>query len=323
VPINPADLKHRALLHVDGGAVKAEDLPLARAWREGTPQEATFFLPRVGSVPHTLFWTAAPLRGEEGAVVGVSATAVLVSPEPDWEELAGLAHDLRTPLQALRLLIPILQPQCTSSQSTELLQRLGGSLDQIQAIARELLEWCRGPMQGKREISRDWVSLEPVALDAIAAQRLAAQRKDIQLVVNLSAASGVQIRTDRSRLGRLFANLLTNAVCYTSDGQVSLTASWRGKPEDPDQVLVLAVEDTGAGMGAEEQESIFQPFQRGRAGQGDTDSGNSGVGLATVDRLVGELGLTLEVFSTAGQGSRFELLVPRDMVRQQQVADRR
>ena len=52
--------------------------------------------------------------------------------------------------------------------------------------------------------------------------------------------------------------------------------------------------DTGTGISQEEQESIFQPFERGRAGKED-DSGGSGLGLAVVDRLVEELGLALEV----------------------------
>ena len=66
---------------------------------------------------------------------------------------------------------------------------------------------------------------------------------------------------------------------YTTAGHVRLAASRR------DGDLVLSVEDTGAGLDSEDPESIFQAYQRGRAGQSDSDSGGSGLGLAIVDRL--------------------------------------
>jgi signal transduction histidine kinase len=72
--------------------------------------------------------------------------------------------------------------------------------------------------------------------------------------------------------------------------------------------------DTGAGISEEDQESIFQPFEQGKAGK-ESDSGGSGLGLAVVDRLVSELGLTLEVFSEYGHGSTFELLLPMAILR--------
>src|SRR5262249_13147099 len=78
--------------------------------------------------------------------------------------------------------------------------------------------------------------------------------------------------------------------------------------------LVLSVVDTGVGIAAEEQESIFQPFERGRGGNQDAESGGSGLGLAIVDRLVSELGLEPEVYSVFGQGSALDLGIPRRMV---------
>jgi signal transduction histidine kinase len=80
------------------------------------------------------------------------------------------------------------------------------------------------------------------------------------------------------------------------------------------EALSLAVVDTGAGLSAEDQESIFQAYERGKAGR-EGDSGGSGVGLAVVDRLVKDLGLTLEVFSEFGRGSTFELLLPPESLR--------
>ena len=81
----------------------------------------------------------------------------------------------------------------------------------------------------------------------------------------------------------------------TCRGDVTLTSAWRGE-----DVLALGVVDTGVGISEEEQESIFQPFERGW--WLERDSGGSGMGLAVVDRLVAELGLQLEVRSEYGRG---------------------
>ena len=68
-------------------------------------------------------------------------------------------------------------------------------------------------------------------------------------------------------------------------------------------------------MASDDPDSIFQPFKRGKAGAGDTDSGGSGMGLAIVDRLVSELDFTLEVYSEHGRGSRFDLILPAEQLR--------
>ena len=129
------------------------------------------------------------------------------------------------------------------------------------------------------------------------------------------ACQGWEVHTDGTRLGRLLANLLANAVHYTQSGGVELKASWRDDEGGKRQGLALVVSDTGPGISQEEQESIFEPFRRGKGGK-ESDSSGSGVGLAVVDRLVEELELALEVFSEYGRGSAFELILPLRFLRQ-------
>jgi two-component sensor histidine kinase len=314
VPINAADLVRQPLLTPEGAAVKPDDLPLLRVWRDGTAREATFILERTGAPAQVLSWSAAPLHGPDGKLVGVSATLVVNPPEPDWEELAGITHDLRTPLQTVRLLVPVLETMPLMGAAAEALERLRNASDRALAIGQHLLEWCKAPVLGAPRAERNWVTLAPL-LQALAAEiSPTAQRKGIVLEVSLDAARAVEAHTDRVRLGRLVSNLLSNAIRYTATGSVRLGAEWRATVR-AGRMLVVAVEDTGTGLG-EDQESIFQPYQRGKAGRSDGDSGGSGLGLAVVDRLVHELGLELEVYSEEGQGSRFELLFPAGVLRE-------
>ncbi len=318
VPITREDLARQPLQTLDGQAVTPDDLPLYRAWRENVHQERTFVLARAGGVQHVT-WSATPLPDAAGQTQGIVASVCISMPEPDWGQLAGLAHDLRTPLQSLRLLVPVLETTpLLRPDAAEMLERLRSSADRALSIALDLLDWCRGPADGGKRVERSWFALAPVLSGIAAEQQPLAQRKGISLAIELAEAQGLDAHTDRARLQRLLSNLLSNAVRYTTVGHVSFSASWRDGEGGQREALALKVADTGGGISPEEQESIFQPFERGKTGK-ESDSGGSGLGLAVVDRLVKELGLTLEVFSEQSRGSTFELLVPVAMVRPSQA----
>ncbi len=297
----------------DGTPATTDGLPLWQALAGRTLVESALRLEGEGLSGRLLLTTAAPLLGADGALTGVALAAVLRPPEPDWEELAGLAHDLRSPLQAIKLLVPVLEAMPLPEAARDIVGRLGKSAARVGELGQEMLEWCKAPTVGAPLASHAWVDLGPVLRAAVAEQQPAARARDVRLVWDAPAADGVAMFTDAGRLSRLLANLLSNGVRYTAArGEVRLSAEWRGGGGG-DTLLTLTIADSGVGLTEEESESVFQPFQRGRAGQ--TVSGSSGVGLAVVDRLVNELGLSLEVTSESGAGSRFVLVVPAGHLR--------
>lgn len=317
VPVQRDDLLRQPLETLTGEAVTPADLPLLKAWREGASQETTFVQRKTGGSGQLLSWTVAPLRGTDGALQGVTGTLVVTAPEPDWHELAALAHDMRTPLQTLRLLVPLLEAMpIMHPDAMQALERIRSASERAMGLGLDLVEWCRHPTQGARRVERNWLALGPFLTALVAEQAPVAQRKGLTLSADVAAAQGWEVHTDRGRLGRLLGNLLSNGVRYTNAGQVRLSASWR-EERGKLAFLVLTVTDTGAGIAPEEEESIFQPYERGKAGK-EGDSGGSGLGLSVVDRLVNELELTLEVYSEYGAGSTFDLLLPRASLRQGQ-----
>jgi len=328
VAFAPGDLKKSALQKLDGTLVRAADLPLVRAWREGVAIEATFLLTRPGDQFEHVRWSASPLFGADGKVTAVFGTVLAGPPEPDWQLLAGLAHDLRTPLQAMQLFATLLETgQTPPAETHEVVESLRVSAERASGIAKELLEWCRRPAQAGRRLEGRLFPLLPFLTALIDEHTAAAHRKGLTLVSRCEAADGWDIHTDQVRLGRLLSNLLSNAIRYTPHGRVQFTAEWRELTPTRGETdpfgstdsarrrrpsLVLSVVDTGVGIASEEQDAIFQPFERGRGA--DQDRGGSGVGLAIVDRLVEELGLALEVYSVFGQGSAFDLIIPPRML---------
>ena len=314
VPFTAADLERQPLFALDGEPIAGDDLPLLSAWRDNQHREATFVLHRPGNPVQHVHWNASPLTDDGETIVGVSASVTVSVPEPDWQVMAGLAHDLRTPLQALRLLVPLLEETDLPQESRELCERIRSAAERGMSVGLDLLEWCRGPSQNGRRVTNDWFPLGPFLRGIAEEQRAGADSKDIHLHTDVHAAEGWEIYSDSVRLGRLMANLLSNAIRYTSAGRVQFTTVWRAPSESLPPALVLKVMDTGTGISVEDQESIFLPFERGRAGR-ESDSGGSGVGLSVVDRLVEELGLTLDVFSEYGHGSSFEVILPAEKLR--------
>jgi signal transduction histidine kinase len=313
VPLRGDNVAPGSFRTLEGESVSAADLPVMRAWREGTPQENSFLFTGTDGVARHLTWNASPLADSEG-VRGILSSLVVAPFEPDWQQLAGLAHDLRTPLQALRLLMPLLDNAAVQPESRSILERIRACVDRTLAISLALLEWARSPTQGGQRVERRWFALEPF-LDALAGeQSVQAQDKGIGWRTDFTAARGLEVLAHRVNLGRLMSNLMSNAIRYTPRGEVTIRAGWRAGAAGTNPQFVLSVEDTGTGISPEDQESIFQPFERGKAGR-ETDSDGSGLGLSVVDRLVEELGLTLEVFSEYGRGSRFEVLLPAECVR--------
>ena len=314
VPFTSLDLSRQPLLTLTGTKVQAGEMPLERAWREGGPRDATFLLLRKGDAPLHLHWTAAPMSDGGGQVFAVVGSVSLRPPDPDWQVLAGLAHDLRSPLHALKLLANLaLDPRTPNGEVPELLERLRLAAEHALSVGSDLLEWCRVPATGGRHAEFAWVPLEPFLVALAQEQGVMAGNKGLRLLPNFEAARGWDIHTDQVRLNRLLTNLLINAVRYTSAGVVEFRAWWRD--DDGGRQLLLRVSDTGSGITPEEHESIFQPFERGTAGRGDS-SGGSGLGLAVVERLVEELRLLLEVHSEYGQGSTFDLVIPGTLLRQ-------
>jgi signal transduction histidine kinase len=320
VPFTGSDLARQGLQTLSGEAVTPGDLPLMKGWREGRPCEATFVMARKGGAVQHLQWTAAPLRDARGEVVAIVGSVTARAPDPDWQVLAGLAHDLRSPLQAMKLLVSLAEGGDVSpAELKEVLGRIRTATEHALSVGSDVLEWCRGPAQGGRRVEPVWVPLEPFLASLADEQAVSARQKALVLVQDLAAARGWEVQTDRVRLSRLLTNLLGNAIRYTTAGRVEFRASWRDGPTPGARHLLLSVVDTGTGITSEEQESIFQPFERGRAGKGDSSSGGSGLGLAVVDRLVEELRLTLEVYSEYGRGSCFDLLLPATILREIKV----
>jgi hypothetical protein len=313
LPFTPEDLAQRTLHNPEGQLVQRNELPLIVSLREERPVEMMFLWLREHGPAYRVCWTAAPLMDGAGRLLGILGCVCCSPPEPDWQALAGLAHDLRTPLKALEQAADSLKkPDLPDGAARARLEDLQSAADRALGVARELLHWSRAPAQRGRRPEPTWFPLGPFLDHLVREHSYAAQQKGLTLLADLKAAEGWAVHTDRVRLGRLLSNLIANAITFTGSGGITFTASFRNEPTG--RLLVLGVVDTAVGLSSEEQESIFHTFQPSFAGV-EEDSADSGLGLVVVDRLAKELEMEVEVHSEYGSGGAFRLILPWRLLR--------
>jgi len=208
--------------------------------------------------------------------------------------LAGISHDLRTPLTRLRLELEM--AGLPEASRTAMI----GDLEQMDAIVRQFLDYARRTPQAPAE---------RIDLSALVEQARVRLRLDAtgQAAVNLLVARGITITGYRTELDRALDNLLVNAVRYGRDpatGRLELTVSLVTDGQD----VVLAVADHGPGVPAAQIDRLLRPFERGDSAR--SGGGGAGLGLPIVQRIARLHGGNLRLLANAPHGLRAELTLP-------------
>lgn len=214
--------------------------------------------------------------------------------------VADAAHELRSPLTALKLQIEGLQRAGDEAARTQARGRLAAGVDRASHLVEQLLLLARqeagaGPAQT--------LDLEPLLRRCLAEQVGAAQARGIDL--GLLRADAVQISGWPDALAVLLRNLLDNAIKYSPEGgRIDVLLL------DEGERVRLRVEDSGPGIPAEERERVFDRFYRSAGAQGQASG--SGLGLAIVKTIAERHGAQLLLDrSEALGGLRVDLLVDK------------
>ena len=218
--------------------------------------------------------------------------------------LANLVHELGRPLGALRSAIQALLSGADKDQELEheLLVGMDEETGRLQRLLDDLARLYDQAL-GSLEIVRRPIELAEWLAHMLVPWRQSAQAKGLVWQTVIPAGLPT-LQADADRLAQALGNLVSNAIKYTpSGGTVAVRA---GGNED---VIWVEIGDTGPGIGSDEMETIFQPFQRGQRSRRFPQG--MGLGLTIARDLAIAHGGRLEVQSTPGQGSRFTVRLPR------------
>ena len=218
--------------------------------------------------------------------------------------LSTVSHQLKTPLTSLRMSIYLLLEErigVLNEKQTELLIAARDDSERLVGILDDLLNLSRIE-SGKAPLKLEPVSPQAMVRDATEPFLVEAKDKGLTLI-NAVPDDLPEALADREKVCQVFANLLSNAVRFTSPGGCITV---RAAPE-PEHV-VFSVEDTGTGIPAEQQGHVFDPFSRV---PGQDDKSGIGLGLAIVKEIVNAHGGEVGVESEVGKGSTFRFTLPQ------------
>lgn len=214
------------------------------------------------------------------------------------EVVAVVAHDLRTPLQVLRLSAALLQRQALEAQQP-VLARMAKAIDSMRAMTDGLLS--SGALLAPSGTRAQAVSARVLAQDAVSMMAPIAERAGIDL--QLSAVDEASISIDYARMLRVLGNVIGNAIKYSPAGTTVLLGATRMGPE-----LLLTVADQGRGMTGAEVGRAFDSGWQGAEGMVRGDG--AGLGLFIVRTLVEEHGGRVEIVSEPGLGTSLTVVLP-------------
>ena len=264
---------------------------LLRAWREGAAHQSAY---------RVLSYLAAAEAVHEGVEhVGQKQFTTSLNGPEGADALAEVLHDLRSPLSAILFLSERVEQG--KSGEVNALQRRQVRLIEIAALQLSMLAndaidaiHDRGLRDGDRSETLSIIGLLKAVADVV---RPIAEEKNLELrFVRAERDCRVGLRAP---LLRVLLNLVTNALKFTHQGSVEVTAVERG-----DTRVEFSVRDTGAGISPDAAAQLYQPFHRAVTGPIRRFS-RTGLGLGLCRRLVEQLGGMLRHESPPGGGTRF------------------
>jgi len=217
--------------------------------------------------------------------------------------LATASHDLRQPLQALRLFVEALQDAARSPEIERLGQQIGKSVDALGAMFDDLLDISRldaGIIEPRCQHFHLHDLFDRLYVDFAAL----AQDKGLLLSMPSGDECDAVVYSDPFLLERMLRNLLSNAIRYTGRGEVVIHC------RTEEDRIELAVSDSGVGIQPAALAQIFDEYYQADNPHRDRRKG-LGLGLSIVRRIENLLGYRVEVASVPDTGSTFGFAVPR------------
>jgi PAS domain S-box-containing protein len=218
--------------------------------------------------------------------------------------LAAASHDLRQPMQVIRLLnASLLKLIPDDAGLRDLLQRQEQSIDVASNLLNALLDISRLE-SGAIEPDLSAVELAGVFAELQREFEASATAKNLQLSFEPTA---VRLMTDRTMFIQLLQNLIGNALKYTERGQVHITHTVDS------ECMMLKIEDSGIGIPEDKLTRIFDEYYQVDA-QAGTKRMGVGLGLAIVREVTRILGFTVSVSSRLGEGTQVRVRIPRQQL---------
>jgi signal transduction histidine kinase len=224
------------------------------------------------------------------------------------DEFIGMvSHELRTPLTAIKGSIDLLSEGAVGSINQEQKNMLIAGKRNVERLTRlinEVLD-LQKMRSGKLDMHWTFEDIKTVIEEAVETMEIQAREKNLDISVHLDENLPQSILMDRDRIIQVMLNLLNNAIMFSSQGLITITAKLH------EQMLQLSVSDQGIGIAKEDIPKLFTHFMQLASSQ-FRKVGSTGLGLAICKQLIESHQGRIWVNSELGQGSVFTFEIPLD-----------
>ena len=222
--------------------------------------------------------------------------------------LANMSHEIRTPMNAILGFSELLVPEMDSSRQKEYLEGIRSSGRSLLSLINDILDLSKIEA-GKMDLCFEPVSLRLLFEEIRQIFQSGISAKGLAFEELIGPEIPDSLLLDEVRLRQILFNLIGNAVKFTEQGSIRLSAQGTRSVATSSFELHIQVADTGEGIPLEAQELVFHSFRQQKR-EPEHDPKGSGLGLAISKNLVDLMGGQIRLTSAEGEGSIFEIILP-------------
>ena len=225
--------------------------------------------------------------------------------------LASMSHEIRTPINAVLGMDEMILRESSDESILSYAANIQSAGHSLLSVINDILDLSKIE-SGRLELLTAEYSTQQLMNDCYSMMIMRAEKKDLLLEIKNDPQLPAKLAGDEVRLRQVILNLLTNAVKYTSAGEVTMRVDFKHTAEN-EIMLKISVRDTGMGISQENQQNLFKAFRRLDEMTNRHIEG-TGLGLNITKRLTEMMGGTIAVRSTLGSGSEFTVEIPQRVV---------
>jgi signal transduction histidine kinase/FixJ family two-component response regulator len=218
--------------------------------------------------------------------------------------ISTVSHDLKTPLSTIVGYTELLGNSDVNSKQSYFVKNIKNSSEYISQLVQDLLDFSQIEA-GKITIEKVPFYLPEIIEDVAKNIQTVYKQKDIELIINVDEKLNTKVVGDPFRLKQILTNIIGNAYKFTEEGFIKISAF--ADTEEP--FFIITIEDSGIGIEKGNQKIVFEEFAQANEGI-EKKYGGTGLGLAICQKIISILGGTLNLESTFGKGSTFEIKLP-------------